>query len=284
MKCKQDFDPTIKRKVGILFEVVMSYVRTRAGADGAEAVTEHGEVSCGWSLHKFYGKGGELKNYKKFKETLHGGTPYEKGVSLVPDHVVEGQDIPGWKVWSSPDQPILSIKTSSLGLTLRNHAAFMPQPFVCSVSALPLIRIFREALAAQLLAHDTGAKSVGPAFAPGLSLFPRVVDVPDLLEWLEVAWKAKYNAFSRKQKKDRAFMHSIFAETVKEVGALLEVHHCAAFGDPTAAAKKVCAGWWWWWWWWWDVVWGGIAGVKSDGVAPRFTATRLIGSNYAHTP
>ena len=100
--------------------------------------------------------------------------------------------------------------TTPLGLISLSHS----ERLICAVSALQLVRLYRECQAKHLH-HDTLTDDVSTRAVAVLSIFPEIFDRPDLLELLEKVWKKKIAKAPRRARRQLAFRRELFANTVR---------------------------------------------------------------------
>lgn len=110
---------------------------------------------------------------------------------------------------------------------------YLPYTIIANLSALPLLRLYREiqldALVRSVTPHPLfSGFNAGPR---ALALFPRMLDVLDYIELLIGVWDQRARSFTRSQRSDKAHAKAQFCEAVEQVWPFMHlfeathVHH-----------------------------------------------------------
>ncbi|KNC53598.1 NPHP1 protein [Thecamonas trahens ATCC 50062] len=234
----------------LLVELAMVFVR-RGEVDAAHPqgrIIESGEVSAGWTtLPLFPDRDGKLVDLSSYTLPLHGGSP-QAPTTLISQQEIEAQRIPMWKVFSKRAGPKLKLKLGSLSRSHMHASGFLPSTFLASFSTLPLLVLFRQLLAARLLGPSGGAGEAGDSgeasratavsYDPVLTLFPMMLDEPDMIEWLEIMWAAKTRHMTKSERRSVGAAGPVFSTMISELWPLFYVHFLAPLGNPEPHVRR----------------------------------------------
>ena len=229
--------PEAASKMCLLIELTMSFVRygePEAGYPKGKVV-DSGEVSAGWTtLALFPGTDRSLIDLKSYRVGLHGGTP-QAPASLMSQEEIDAQKIPLWKVFAKKGGAKLKFKLGSLSRSHMHASAFLPATFLASFSTLPVLAIFRQLLAERLLKSapaDASGPLTHPSYDPALTLFPMMLDEPDMIEWIELLWARQTKSMSKSERRSLATAGPAFVSMISDLWPLVYAHNPHPFSDP----------------------------------------------------
>ncbi|XP_051831753.1 nephrocystin-1 isoform X1 [Antechinus flavipes] len=189
-------------ELGILFEVGISYVRN--------STDEKGELSCGWVFLKLFDANGIPVPPKTYELYLNGGTPYEKGIEVDPSFSRRAAGSVFQQMMTLRKQPQLLVKLRSLNRRSRSILSLLPETLIGSMSYVQLLVFYREILGDVLLKDRISLQNADLISSPIISTFPKLMEQPDLMDVLRIAWTEKESTFKRSEKRDREFLKSMF--------------------------------------------------------------------------
>ncbi|KAG9484195.1 hypothetical protein GDO78_009876 [Eleutherodactylus coqui] len=220
-------------EIGILFEIGVTYIRNSTG--------ERGELSCAWAFLKLFDVNGIPLPTRTYELTLHGGTPYERGVEVDPSISRRATSGVFQQMITQRKQPRLLVKIRSLNKRRREMLNLLPETLVGSMCHIPLLVLHRQILGDVLLNERTSMQSTDLICNPLLATFPRLLEQTDVLDALRSAWAEKQNSLRRSEKRDVEFMKKTFIQVYHDTAyPLLESTFLRAprwAEDETEAAR-----------------------------------------------
>ncbi|XP_078068431.1 nephrocystin-1 [Mustelus asterias] len=196
-------------RIGILFELGITYFRSSTG--------HQGELSCGWAFLELFTANGDAVPHRTYEMVLNGGTPYEKGLEVDP--TVSKRATLFGQLMATRKQPKLLIKLKSPTKKMRNILNLLPETLVGPSCCTHLLAFYRQLLADALLKDRVNVQKADLIGNPVLATFPEVLEQTDILDALRSAWSEKEVTLSRPEKRDAAFLKSLF----------IQVYHDSAY-------------------------------------------------------
>ncbi|KAG8444089.1 hypothetical protein GDO86_009321 [Hymenochirus boettgeri] len=196
-------------EVGILFELGITYVRNSTG--------ERGELSCGWAFLKLFDINGIPIPPRTYELTLHGGTPYERGVEVDPSITRRVNSGVFHQIMTQRKQPRLLVKIKTLNTQRRNMLNILPETLLGNSCHIPLLMYYRQILGDALLKERSSMQNADLICHPLLATFPRLMEQPDILDALRSGWAEKENSLKRSEKRDKEFMKKAFVQVYHDI-------------------------------------------------------------------
>ncbi|XP_054654352.1 nephrocystin-1 isoform X2 [Dunckerocampus dactyliophorus] len=188
--------------LGILFELGVTFIRNSTG--------ERGDLSCGWAFLKLIDAAGNQIPNRTYELPVSGGTPYEKDVR-VEASLTKGSPAGVFQqMLQARRQPTLIIKLQSPGSRTKASLSLLPDTLLYCLSCVHLLALYRQILADALLVDRATMQNADLICSPVLSTFPTLVDQPDLLDAVRMAWMNAESNMSRGQKRDEAYLKQEF--------------------------------------------------------------------------
>ncbi|XP_062576420.1 nephrocystin-1-like isoform X2 [Saccostrea cucullata] len=206
---------TSKSTVGILFELCVSYCKTKT--------KEYGEFSCGWVHLPLVEENGGVISNRSFDLYVNGGTPYEKGVEVDPSisrrRTVQNLSAASssfMSMLSGNKQPRLNVKVMMPKAEQKAQLDNLPEVLLGNVALLPYYSYYRQILADELLKNRLDYNSTELLHSPVLAVFPKAADQHDLMKVLRDTYISKSKTVKRVEMRDSEFMKNFFKECVLE--------------------------------------------------------------------
>ncbi|XP_030643339.1 nephrocystin-1 [Chanos chanos] len=191
--------------LGILFELGVTYIRNSTG--------ERGDLSCGWAFLKLFDKNGTPIPLRTQELTVHGGTPYERDVEMDTTSTKRASATPTGvlqQMLMARKLPKLLVKLKSPSTRIRTLLNLLPDTIVGSLSCVPLLALYRQLLADTLLLNRVTMQNADLLCSSVLATFPQVLDQPDLMDALRLAWMKAESMLKRHEKNDIAVLKREF--------------------------------------------------------------------------
>ncbi|XP_037128601.1 nephrocystin-1 isoform X2 [Syngnathus acus] len=199
--------------LGILFELGVTFIRNSTG--------ERGDLSCGWAFLKLNDAAGNPLPNRTYEMPVSGGTPYEKDVDtegLLPRSSATGvfqQMLKARRL----SKLIVKFKTPSS--RIKAQLSLLPDTLLHCLSCLPLLAMYRQLLADELLVNRPTMQNADLIFSPVVATFPILLDQVDLLDAVRSAWMDAESNMSRAQKRDEAQVKQEFAKAFQSSASFL---------------------------------------------------------------
>ncbi|KAJ8250505.1 hypothetical protein COCON_G00224270 [Conger conger] len=190
--------------LGILFELGVTYIRNSTG--------ERGDLSCGWAFLRLFDASGVPVPHRTYELSVHGGTPYEKGVDVDPSITRRAAGSMLQQMMVSRKQPKLVVKLKSPNANTRASLNLLPDTLVGSRCSIQLLAMYRQVLADALLRDRLTMQNADLICSPVLATFPQILDQTDLLDALRSMWAERESALKRSAKRDSELLKSLFVE------------------------------------------------------------------------
>ncbi|KAK2824540.1 hypothetical protein Q5P01_021715 [Channa striata] len=190
--------------LGILFELGVTFIRNSTG--------ERGDLSCGWAFLKLTDDTGNPLPNRTHELPVNGGTPYERDVA-VEASVSKGSSTGVFQhILKARRQPKLIIKLKSINSRTRTQLSLLPDTLLHCQSCIHLLLLHRQLLADTLLMQRPTMQNADLICSPVLSTFPVLLDQPDLLDALRIAWLDTETSMTRAQKRDLTYLKQEFVK------------------------------------------------------------------------
>ncbi|XP_077989642.1 nephrocystin-1-like [Glandiceps talaboti] len=198
-----------QQKLGILFELCLSYIRSKTG--------ERGEFSCGWHHLPLFDEetGGPIFS-KNYELTVHGGTPYEQDVEVDPSISRKASTSKIRAMMSANKQPRLVVKILAPTKDQKQLLDQLPDTIVSSTGYLTFLSYFRKLLADVLLRDRINMETADLIHHPVLASFPEAVKYPDIMDALRSTWADKMKNVKKADKRDNEHMKDFFCQIFME--------------------------------------------------------------------
>jgi len=218
------------RRISLLLELNYTYIRTSTG--------EQSDMCCGWASLPLYEADGTPIGNKNFELKLHGGTPFDKNITLDPTL----EQLPPQSLMQSlvrtNRQPRIVVKATSYNRLKKEQFDMLPETIVTCQNYARFIGLFRQH-AAVIFCKDVVIPS-GLLCDPILSYFPRTLDYPDLMDALNSRWEVKTRiSLNRSQRRDLHYLQTLFKQCFMESSfALMTCSHLPPFKWANERVEK----------------------------------------------
>ncbi|KAI8814377.1 hypothetical protein BJ742DRAFT_671588, partial [Cladochytrium replicatum] len=209
-------------KLCLLFECCLVVARQAEKTNIMNTTTSKDvfEVCIGWGiLPLLTADGGPVEN-RTYEIKLFRGSPFDKEGKSLESPVKSIFKGIIQQLIAPSKSPKLVIRLWKLGKSVLRDLNKLPQTFIYSLSGLPVLAFYREALARTLLSTKK-VKPLGPQFEPALALLPRIAGESDLMVLLVAVWDQKLKSAKRSEKKSFSKMKKKFTESILSVWPLL---------------------------------------------------------------
>ncbi|XP_072032317.1 nephrocystin-1-like [Amphiura filiformis] len=198
-----------EQKIGLLFELCLSYVRTKTG--------EKGEFSCGWVHLPLYDEntGAPIFN-KVYDLPVKGGTPYEQDVEVDPSISRKASTGKLRSMLSANKKPMLQFKLVTPTKEQKTWLDVLPETLISSTEYLPFLSYYRILLADALLRDRIDLQNTDLIHSPLLANFPKATKFPDIMDALRMCWIEKKRTIKKKEMRDAEYMKSQFTSAFME--------------------------------------------------------------------
>ncbi|XP_061767277.1 nephrocystin-1 isoform X2 [Nerophis ophidion] len=191
LRCNSD-----NSDLGLLFELGVTFIRNSTG--------ERGDLSCGWAFLKLRDAAGNPIPNRTYELLVNGGTPYEKDVRVEGSLAKGSPSSVFQQILQARRQPILIVKFKSPSSHIKRKLNLLPDTLLYCLSCVQLLVMQRQLLADALLVDRPTMQNADLICSPVLSTFSTLVDQPDLLDAVRIAWMDTESKMSRAQKRDVA--------------------------------------------------------------------------------
>ncbi|XP_061915506.1 nephrocystin-1 isoform X2 [Entelurus aequoreus] len=188
--------------LGLLFELGVTFIRNSTG--------ERGDLSCGWAFLKLRDAAGNPIPNRTYELLVNGGTPYEKDVRVEGSLAKGSPSSVFQQILQARRQPLLIVKFKSPSSHIKRKLNLLPDTLLYCLSCVQLLVMQRQLLADALLVDRPTMQNADLICSPVLSTFSTLVDQPDLLDAVRIAWMDTEGKMSRAQKRDTAAVKQEF--------------------------------------------------------------------------
>ncbi|XP_049592785.1 nephrocystin-1 [Syngnathus scovelli] len=221
--------------LGILFELGVTFIRNSTG--------ERGDLSCGWAFLKLNDAAGNPLLNRTYEMPVSGGTPYEKDVDmegLLPRSSATGVF---QQMLKARRLSKLIVKFKTPNSRIKTQLSLLPDTLLHCLSCVPLLAMYRQLLADELLVNRPTMQNADLIFSPVVATFPILLDQVDLLDAVRSAWMDAESNMSRAQKKDEAQVKQEFAKVFQSSASFLL--HTSSFpphrwADTPSEEQRYC--------------------------------------------
>ncbi|KAI8480759.1 Nephrocystin-1 [Branchiostoma belcheri] len=204
---------TFNPRASLLFELGVTYVRTKTG--------EQGELSCGWAHLKLFDDNGSPIANKSYDCTLNGGTPYEKGVEVDPAVSRTASGSRFKSLLTANKQPHLMVKVGTPNKERKDILDMLPDTLVSSVHYAEFTAYYRQILADTLLKDRLNMYTADLIHSPVLAQFPKAIMQTDIMDAIRSAWGEKMKTLKKANKRDSEQMKGLFTQVFVETAYAL---------------------------------------------------------------
>ncbi|XP_061821996.1 nephrocystin-1 isoform X2 [Nerophis lumbriciformis] len=197
LRCNSD-----NSDLGLLFELGVTFIRNSTG--------ERGDLSCGWAFLKLRDAAGNPIPNRTYELLVNGGTPYEKDVRVEGSLTKGSPSSVFQQILQARRQPLLIVKFKSPSSHIKRKLNLLPDTLLYCLSCVQLLVRQRQLLADALLVDRPTMQNADLICSPVLSTFSTLVDQPDLLDAVRIAWMDTESKMSRAQKRDTAAVKQEF--------------------------------------------------------------------------
>ncbi|KAK2921650.1 nephrocystin-1 [Channa argus] len=195
---------SVSPNLGILFELGVTFIRNSTG--------ERGDLSCGWAFLKLTDDTGNPVPNRTHELLVNGGTPYERDVAVEASLTKISSTGVFQQIRKARCQPKLIIKLKSMNSRTRAELSLLPDTLLHCQSCIHLLVLHRQLLADTLLMERPTMQNADLICSPILSTFPVLLDQPDLLDALRIAWLHGLTRMRRAQKRDLTYLKQDFVK------------------------------------------------------------------------
>ncbi|XP_022083112.1 nephrocystin-1-like isoform X2 [Acanthaster planci] len=197
------------QNIGILFEICISYLRTKTG--------EKGELSCGWVHLPLFDEatGGPAVN-KVYEVPIKGGTPYEPDVDVDPSISRKASTSKFRSMMTASKNPRLVVKLSMPTKEQKADLDTLPDTVVSCSCYISSLSMYRRLLAEAALIDRIDLQNTDLIHSPVLSSFPEALQYPDIMDALRNCWAYKRRTMKKSDKRDLGQMKKFFVDACME--------------------------------------------------------------------